>query len=80
MLLRSSGLQLLRFAERKFCALLFQLPPRNTRLEPAFGHYAKLNDLSKILLLSAREFTCDTCPTMLLMERSKSFSEIFPSM
>ena len=34
LLLRSSGSLLLRFAERQFCALLFQLPPRKTRFEP----------------------------------------------
>jgi len=33
--LRFSGLSLLRFAERQFCALLFQLPPRLTRFEPS---------------------------------------------
>lgn len=33
-LLRLSGLFLLRFAERQFLALLFQLPPRITRFEP----------------------------------------------
>ena len=32
--LRLAGWLLLRFAERQFCALLFQLPPRNTRFEP----------------------------------------------
>lgn len=31
------GLLLLRLAERQFCALLFQLPPRITRFEPDFG-------------------------------------------
>jgi len=31
LLLRSSGLFLLRLAERMFLALLFQEPPRNTR-------------------------------------------------
>lgn len=35
LLLRLPGLALLRFAERQFCALLFQLPPRNTRFEPS---------------------------------------------
>ena len=34
LLLRLSGLFLLRFAERQFLALLFQLPPRFTRFEP----------------------------------------------
>jgi hypothetical protein len=34
LLLRLSGLSLLRFAERQFCAWLFQLPPRKTRFEP----------------------------------------------
>jgi hypothetical protein len=29
-----SGVLLLRFAERQFLALLFQLPPRLTRFEP----------------------------------------------
>jgi hypothetical protein len=33
-LFRLSGLFLLRFAERQFLALLFQLPPRITRFEP----------------------------------------------
>ncbi len=28
------GVFLLRLAERQFCALLFQLPPRLTRFEP----------------------------------------------
>jgi len=35
------GLLLLRFADRQFCALLFQLPPRLTRLEPDAGHASK---------------------------------------
>ena len=34
LLLRLSGQLLLRFAERQFWALLFQLPPRFTRFEP----------------------------------------------
>ena len=34
LLLLFDGLLLLRFAERQFWALLFQLPPRCTRLEP----------------------------------------------
>ena len=34
LLLRLSGVLLLRLDTRQFCALLFQLPPRNTRLEP----------------------------------------------
>ena len=39
LLLRFDGLLLLlRFAERQFCALLFQLPPRFTRLEPVSRH------------------------------------------
>jgi hypothetical protein len=32
-----SGLFLLRFADRQFSALLFQLPPRFTRLEPSLA-------------------------------------------
>jgi hypothetical protein len=34
LLLRLSGVFLLRFADRKFAALLFQLPPRFTRFDP----------------------------------------------
>ena len=34
LLFRLSGLFLLRFADRQFLALLFQLPPRFTRFEP----------------------------------------------
>ncbi len=34
LLLRLPGSLLLRLAERQFCALLFQLPPRSTRFEP----------------------------------------------
>jgi hypothetical protein len=34
LLLRLSGLLLLRMADRQFWASLFQLPPRITRLEP----------------------------------------------
>jgi hypothetical protein len=34
LLFRLSGVFLLRFAERAFVALLFQLPPRFTRFEP----------------------------------------------
>jgi hypothetical protein len=34
LLFRLSGVFLLRFAERQFLALLFQLPPRFTRFEP----------------------------------------------
>jgi len=37
LLLRLAGLALLRFAERQFGALLFQLPPRNTRPEPTIA-------------------------------------------
>jgi len=37
LLLRLSGLFLLRFAARVLAALLFQLPPRLTRLEPEDG-------------------------------------------
>ena len=39
LLLRLSGELLLRFADRQFLALLFQLPPRITRLEPIFGFH-----------------------------------------
>jgi hypothetical protein len=35
LLLRLSGLFLLRFATRQFSGLLFQLPPRITRFEPS---------------------------------------------
>lgn len=68
LLLRLSGASLLRFAERKFCALLFQLPPRMTRLEPTFGHYANFKDFSKIFLLTASEFTWETWATTLLTD------------
>ena len=34
LLLRFDGVLLFRFATRQFLALLFQLPPRFTRLEP----------------------------------------------
>ena len=34
LLFRSSGVQLLRYADRQFLAELFQLPPRFTRFEP----------------------------------------------
>ena len=34
LLLRLPGSLLLRIADRQFCASLFQLPPRITRLEP----------------------------------------------
>jgi hypothetical protein len=34
LLLRLSGVFLLRFAERQFWAVLFQEPPRSTRLLP----------------------------------------------
>ena len=34
LLLRLPGEFLLRFADRAFCAVLFQLPPRLTRLVP----------------------------------------------
>lgn len=34
LLFRFDGLFLLRFADRQFLALLFQLPPRLTRFEP----------------------------------------------
>ena len=37
MLLLLLGLLLFRLADRQFCALLFQLPPRITRFEPVFG-------------------------------------------
>ena len=37
---RLSGVFLLRFADRQFLALLFQLPPRFTRLEPDEGPVA----------------------------------------
>lgn len=35
LLLRLSGVLLLRFATRQFCGLLFQLPPRMTRFVPS---------------------------------------------
>lgn len=38
LLLRLSGVLLLRFAERTFLALLFQLPPRITRFELESGN------------------------------------------
>ncbi|MEO5347694.1 MAG: hypothetical protein H7834_15145 [Magnetococcus sp. YQC-9] len=38
MLLRLSGVLLLRLAERTLAGLLFQLPPRLTRLEPLYRH------------------------------------------
>jgi hypothetical protein len=34
LMLRLSGVLLLRVADRQFCASLFQLPPRITRLVP----------------------------------------------
>ena len=37
LLLRLPGVFLLRFAERQFLALLFQLPPRLTRFSPDRG-------------------------------------------
>ena len=37
LLLRLSGLLLLRYAVRQFSALLFQLPPRITRFEPSMN-------------------------------------------
>ncbi len=37
---RLSGVFLLRFADRQFLALLLQLPPRFTRLEPDEGPVA----------------------------------------
>ena len=37
LLLRLPGGFLLRFADRQFLALLFQLPPRLTRFEPDTG-------------------------------------------
>ena len=37
LLLLLPGLLLFRLADRQFCALLFQLPPRITRFEPASG-------------------------------------------
>lgn len=42
LLLRLPGALLLRFAERQFCALLFQLPPRNTRFEPTIDALLEL--------------------------------------
>jgi hypothetical protein len=43
LLFRLSGVFLLRLADRQFCALLFQLPPRFTRLVPSLAtiHYRK---------------------------------------
>jgi hypothetical protein len=38
LLSRLPGSFLLRFAERQFLALLFQLPPRLTRFEPTTAH------------------------------------------
>ena len=43
MLFRFAGLLLFRFADRQFLALLFQLPPRNTRFEP-FGVVPRLHN------------------------------------
>ena len=39
-----SGLLLLRFADRQFLALLFQLPPRITRFEPIGRHPKSMQD------------------------------------
>ena len=42
LLLRLSGLLLLRFAELQLLALLFQLPPRNTRgARPFFSSWRR---------------------------------------
>ena len=38
------GVLLLRFDTRQFLALLFQLPPRFTRLEPLLTHSLPLHD------------------------------------
>ncbi len=38
LLFRLPGMFLLRLADRQFCAVLFQLPPRITRLEPYDRH------------------------------------------
>ena len=46
LLLRLSGQLLLRLAERRFLALLFQLPPRITRFEPPekpYFHFLKFS-------------------------------------
>jgi hypothetical protein len=48
LLLRLSGSKLLRFEERQFWALLFQLPPRTTRFEP-FGPSPKEILIEKVL-------------------------------
>lgn len=45
LLLRFSGLFLLRLAERKLCGLLFHEPPRNTR--PHVMPYARINTVSE---------------------------------
>lgn len=43
-----SGLLLLRLATRQFLALLFQLPPRRTRLEPSsYGCTLQYLDISQ---------------------------------
>ena len=40
LLLRLSGVFLLRLADRKFAGLLFQLPPRSTRLSQGMQAFA----------------------------------------
>ena len=45
LLLLLAGLLLLRFAVRQLMALLFQLPPRFTRLEPFGRHPKSLHDM-----------------------------------
>lgn len=50
LLLRLSGLLLLRFATRQFSGLLFQLPPRITRFEPSMHALFLFKRLKKRVL------------------------------
>ena len=60
LLLRFSGVLLLRFATRQLSALLFQLPPRSTRFEPL-----------RRLTFERQKYVFSECPAVGMRHKSK---------
>ncbi len=62
LLLALSGLLLFRLAQRALLALLFQLPPRSTRLEPVGLRPKSFHDVSSKPSTAARQSKGDQSP------------------
>jgi len=66
LLLVLPGLLLLRLAQRALLALLFQLPPRITRLEPVGIRPKSFDHIASEAAAATRQSKCDQSPYALL--------------